>query len=982
LGNGGDGLIPRHPEDASGRKLLRGVSTPLAAVILAVAAMTPAEGSGRAEVLTPAAWARAADWAACWADWAGCSARAVSITARPQPAAAGAFSANINSLTPGITYYYVAKGDGGEYGISTGAEMALTTSKQPPSVTTDSAGGVTADSATLNGFLTDKGDASTVNALFQWGTFHGGPYAHSTPQQAMTAAGAFNYGLSDLNGDTTYYFRSRADGGIYGASYGIERSFTTLKVPPSIETDNATSVGATSARLNGFLDSMGTAPAVETWFEYGTTPGLYTGSTAHETTDSRGFLQATVTGLTPLTTYYYIAVADGGAHGTAHGDERSFTTGTTPPSVFTGAATAVGDDSATLNGDLHSLGTAAVVHASFQYGTSSGRYGNETPLQLMNDPGDFQANLVGLHSHTTYYYRAKADGGEQGISYGSEHSFTTSADPPAATTQAATHMTTDTARLNGNLDALGTAAAVNSSFIYGITSGGPYPFSSTPQEMTVTGSFNSYITGLSPFTTYYYRAKADGGIYGVSYGAEDSFTTNRLPPVMNTGGATDVMTNAAILTGDLYLMGSASTVDAFFQYGTSQGGPYPFSTTPQAMTSPDSYQTQITGLAPDTTYYYRAGGDGGEHGIGHGEEMAFTTGAHPPIVATVSATDIAAASAMLNGSLLDPGSASIVNVRFEYGVRQGGPYFNATTPQAMSAAGDFQAAVTGLSPLTVYYYRSRADGGIYGSAFGAEMSFITSSAPPTVTTDSASSITTSSATLNGDLVSPGRAGTVDVSFLYGTTAGGPYTNITTPQALTGTGTFSAGLSGLPSGTTYFFVAQADGGIYGKAYGVERSFTTATIPPPNTPNVPPQSSSGGMTSSIPPILPVSLPNVVVQSATLSAVSVAPGDPVQISATVSNRGTVNGNTVIRLYVNGRETAVRSIIVESGKSREIYFTSVQNSPGTYTVYVNGVHAGSFVVKEYIDPDIVLFISMALILCSLVMGVIYVWRRRQQQY
>lgn len=894
-----------------------------------------------------------------------------------------AFDTGLIGLALNTTYYYRAVGDGGAYGVGTGAEMSFTTSKQPPSVTTDAAGGITADSATLNGNLTNLGSATTDNVSFQWGTRQGGPYLYSTPQQAMTATGPFNYGLTGLHGDTTYYFRAKADGGIYGASYGAEQSFTTLKVPPAIETDNATSVGATSARLNGFLDSMGTAPTVDTWFAYGTTHnGPYPNLTPVQTMSSRGFLNSSITGLSPLTTYYFVAMADGGAHGGDQGIECSFTTGATPPTVSTGGATAVGDDSATLNGDLYSLGTAVTVNVSFQYGTTSGQYGNETPLQLMNDPGDFQANLVGLHSHTTYYYRARADGGEHGTSYGSEHSFTTSADPPEATTDPATHMTTDTARLNGNLDALGTATTVNSSFIYGATPGGPYPNSTAPQAMTVVGNFHTYITGLSPFTTYYYKAKADGGVYGTSYGAEDHFTTNRLPPVMNTGGAIDIMNNAAILTGKLNLMGSSSTVDVLFECGTAPGT-YTWETAPQPMTAPGDFQAQLLGLSPNTTYYYRSEGNGGEHGTGYGEELAFTTGSHPPVVATGAATDIGAVLATLNGTLLDPGSAGTVNVRFEYGTSQGGPYFNATAPQSMSAAGDFQATITGLHPLTVYYYRSRADGGIYGSAFGAERSFITSSAPPTVTTDSASLITSSSATLNGNVNSLGRAETVDVSFLYGTTPGGPYTN-TTPRSTSLPGAFSSGLSGLPSGTTYYFMAQADGGIYGKAYGVERSFTTATIPPPTPPNTPniPQSSSGGLTSSIPPILPVSLPNVVVQSATLSAGRVAPGDPIEITATVSNVGTVNGNTVIKLYVNGHETTVRSITVESGKSRKIIFTTTQNKPGTYTVYVNGVQAGSFVVKEYIDPDIVLFISMALILCSLLMGVVYVWRRRQQQY
>jgi len=151
------------------------------------------------------------------------------------------------------------------------------------------------------------------------------------------------------------------------------------------------------------------------------------------------------------------------------------------------------------------------------------------------------------------------------------------------------------------------------------------------------------------------------------------------------------------------------------------------------------------------------------------------------------------------------------------------------------------------------------------------------------------------------------------------------------------------------------MARADGGLYGTSYGLERSFTTIPIP---------------------------LPNVVVQSAYLSAARVAPGDPVQVTATVANRDTVNGNTAVKLYVNGQEAAVQGVTVESGKARSITFTTAQSQPGTYTVYVGGVQAGSFTVNEYVDPDIVLFISMALIVCSLALGIVYVLRRRQQEY
>jgi len=908
------------------------------------------------------------------------------ISTLPQvKAAADAFDAGLTGLTPGATYYFRAKGDGGEYGVSSGAEMSFTTSKQPPSVTTDPASDIASDSATLKGNMTNKGDAATDNVSFQWGIWQGGPYPYSTPQQSMASTGPFQAGLTGLHGDTAYYYRAKADGGIYGAAYGNECSFTTLTVPPTVETDNATAVAATSATLNGFLDSMGTAPTVNTWFAWGITHDC-SNSTPVQIKDSRGFLRADLTGLTPLTTYYFRAKVNG--DGTAEGSESSFTTGATPPSVSTGGATAVTADSATINGDLHSLGTATTVNVSFQYSTTSGVYGDETPQQLMNDAGPFPANLSSLHSNTTYYYRAKADGGEHGTSYGAEHVFTTSALPPEATTTAATHMTTDTARLNGNLDLLGTATAVNTSFVYGIAAGGPYPITTPPQAMTSTGAFFTYVTGMTPFTTYYYKARADGGKYGTGYGAEQSFTTNHLPPVMWTGGATDVMTNAATLNGNLYLMGSAPTVDVSFEWGTTSGD-YPNETPSQLMDEREAFLADLTGLLPNTTYYFRAKGVGSNgSGTGYGAEQAFTTSSHPPIVATSDASSITDGAARLNGNLLSPGSAAAVNVSFEYGTSQGGPYPNSTPSQSRTTGGAFQADISGLSPHVAYYFRAKADGGIYGAGYGAEMSFITPSAPPLVTTADATSVTSGSAVLNGELTSLGRATMVNVSFQWGITRGGPYPNTTPPQPMNGPASYWSNLSGLSPNTTYYFMAKADGGVYGVSYGVEKSFTTVPTPiPPAPPN--PLIGTGGQTShgssvsgTTTTTQPVPLPNIQVQSASLSVSKVSPGTPVTVTANVANRGTVNGSTMIKLYVNGEEDSIQGVTVESGGNRPVYFTVNRSQPGTYAVYVGGVQAGSFVVTEYLEPDSILFISLTLIFFSLVLGIIYVWRKRQQEY
>jgi hypothetical protein len=96
----------------------------------------------------------------------------------------------------------------------------------------------------------------------------------------------------------------------------------------------------------------------------------------------------------------------------------------TPASVVTNDATEVTANSATLNGDLTDLNDSVGADVSFQWGTSSESWPNETAAYLAK-AGAFSFSLTGLTSNTTYYYRAKADSGNYGTTYGDERSFTT-----------------------------------------------------------------------------------------------------------------------------------------------------------------------------------------------------------------------------------------------------------------------------------------------------------------------------------------------------------------------------------------------------------------------------------------------------------------------------------------------------------------------------------------------------------------------------
>jgi hypothetical protein len=111
-----------------------------------------------------------------------------------------------------------------------------------------------------------------------------------------------------------------------------------------------------------------------------------------------------------------------------------------------------------------------------------------------------------------------------------------------------------------------------------------------------------------------------------------------------------------------------------------------------------------------------------------------------------------------------------------------------------------------------------------GTRFGNDRTFttLTATGPPVVTTNPATNVSSSSATLNGSLDPHGL--TTSVNFQYGTTTS--YGHTTTMQSQTGN-TFrniTGNISGLTTHTTYHFrIVATNGG--GTRFGSDRTFTT-------------------------------------------------------------------------------------------------------------------------------------------------------------
>jgi phosphodiesterase/alkaline phosphatase D-like protein len=205
-------------------------------------------------------------------------------------------------------------------------------------------------------------------------------------------------------------------------------------------------------------------------------------------------------------------------------------------------------------------------------------------------------------------------------------------------------------------------------------------------------------------------------------------------------------------------------------------------------------------------------------------------GLYTVLAETLDAGSITATSATLNGNAtVNDTTATAV---FQWGTESGVyPNTAAATPNPLGSTSPLavSAGLTNLIPNTTYRYRLEVTT-VSGMTYGLERIFNTGILAPAVTTLPATSVTTTSATLNATVNAHNLATTV--TFEMSTTSGN-YSGATavsaTPGTVTGEGStaVSGSATGLTPGTTYYYRVMAANAA-GITYGDEQSFTAGTM----------------------------------------------------------------------------------------------------------------------------------------------------------
>ena len=253
-------------------------------------------------------------------------------------------------------------------------------------------------------------------------------------------------------------------------------------------------------------------------------------------------------------------------------------------------------------------------------------------------------------------------------------------------------------------------------FAYGTSTSA---LSQTTAPATVPGgaaptAVSAPVAGLSPGTTYYYRL--DVSFAGHTYsGAVGSLTTPQIPAV-TTGGAAAVTPDGALLGGTVDPSGPQA-VSYRFSYGTAPAALTETTslTRASAGTSTSTVSSTLSGLAPDTTYYFRLDVVLGAQTFS-GALQSFTTTIPPPDPVSRGPSWITNTAATLGG-LVNP-TGFTTSYHFDWGTTAG---YGHSTPPVSAGAGSNEIPVSftvaGLLPSTTYHFRvvaHSAGGTVYG----------------------------------------------------------------------------------------------------------------------------------------------------------------------------------------------------------------------------------------------------------------------------
>jgi len=660
---------------------------------------------------------------------------------------------------------------------------------------------ITTTTATLEGGITDAGGAENTERGFVYDTVSrskpgsgmtpgssSSTYAYYTKETGSFTEGAFDKQITGLTPDTEYFVRSYTKNVLGYAYSDIQDDFDTDALNgPQATSVKSTDIGGDRVKLHGSVADDGGEICDEAGFVLGTTtqadPGnVSPGSSGYDKSDvlPGDYVQynpfsSTVTGLDPVTTYYWRAYIHNSA-GYNYGLELNFDTITMLPTPDTEAADNITTEGGRIKGEVENDGGLNCGYGFVWDYNSKTKPGNVSPgsseydsdwtgAGTVNDGDSFNHTITGeLIGGIVIYYRAWLEN-THGYAYGAQKSFFLLLEEPSVSfvedVVEAGHVT-----IRAQLDETGGANITRRGMAWGGSAVGspsqtpPFGYETYYEEegdwdvndmpdlfsKTLQFEDNPGPEDLAKATKYYWRGYGFNS-EGYGFASQDEFTSDVYVCTVRIDSASKVAKTAATLNGTLRDTNGENADVIGFIYNTSymgadpSGDPallgFPYVKLTGDFAADHPFESGITGQPEGAQIYQMAFAHNSAGWVYSAYQTSFYLEVEYPIVISAAATVIGGNSATLNGEITDIGGKTCSSRGFVWGRSKGSGTFDSDTkPSSSGYDASFSESSGGpyglgafthipdLQIETTYYFRAFSyNTGGYG--WGEEFSFKT-----------------------------------------------------------------------------------------------------------------------------------------------------------------------------------------------------------------------------------------------------------------
>ena len=723
----------------------------------------------------------------------------------------------LSGLKPATLYnvWYYAKTFEGEFESE---KVELTTQDGLVLIITSSPENVTTTSAVLKGIISSDGGSAISERGFCYAQKEM-PSVADIRIKVVGTTGAYQYSLTDLPQNKTYYVRAYAINAM-GTYYGDPVSFTTLYDSVIFGTTSCSNVTASSASIKGSITSNGGSTVTKCGFCYSTSANPTIDDQLVEVTDSKTNLVATIKNLKSGMSYHVRAFATN-ANSTFYSNEITFVT---EDGIIQFAAPELSNtaaESVVATCGIISSGGGTITERGFCYGLTKNPTTSNSIVKASGTSGNYSCTISGLKNNTVYYIRAYAIN-ESGTYYSAEVTVTTLSGIATVSTSAASNVKALSATISGEIVSDGGSNITERGFCYG-TSANPTTNSTVVKINGTVGSITKDLTNLDKATKYYVRAYAING-YGTHYGEEVSFSTFDGVVIFSNTAVTDVTPTSMMIQTTIITDGGSDITEKGFCYSTDEN-PSIASTVIKVSSSGDNYSFKLSSLPRGTRFFVKAYAKN-KIGVYYSEQLSATTNSGVAKLSNLSVSNVAQTTADVSANVIEDGGATISSRGFCFS-KTPKPTTNSSKTIVAGTTGTMSTQLTGLSSDCDYYVRAFATTE-FGTVYTEDVIIHTIAGIASLGSSYVDEVNPTTLVFHSSLTSLGGTTVNNLGVCYSTTKSPTISENVINVPDIALGDFAITVSNIEQATTYYLRAFATT-QYGTSYGEEITVTTPYNP---------------------------------------------------------------------------------------------------------------------------------------------------------